>query len=404
MHSELPTARVLIVGVSVRAAAESAARAGFDVTALDGFGDLDQHAAVQSLSLPRDFGVPFTPRAAACVARDISSGAAVYLSGFENAPRAVSALASGRTLWGNPPEVLRRVRDPFELARVLHRRGFAVPNAPNPPSPSGFGVAGPSPLGFGAASAGAPNAEYLLKPLSSCGGQRVRAWRAGMPVPRGYYVQQFVSGIPASIVFVSANRRAVPIGMSRQLVGEVAFGAGGFTYCGSILTTFAGLPSDRRALVADASALASTVTEEFDLVGVGGIDFIVHDGRACPLEVNPRWSASMELVERVYGLSVFGAHVAACRDRVLPAFDWERAGAASPTHGKAVVFARGDVVARDTRAWLERPDIRDVPQPGERIKAGHPVCTVFADAADEGACHAALVRRAEDVYAEMAGW
>ncbi len=50
--------RVLIAGVSTRAAAESAANAGFTVTALDAFGDLDQHPSVRSLSLPRDFAAP----------------------------------------------------------------------------------------------------------------------------------------------------------------------------------------------------------------------------------------------------------------------------------------------------------------------------------------------------------
>ena len=37
--------------------------------------------------------------------------------------------------------------------------------------------------------------------------------------------------------------------------------------------------------------------------------------------MNPRWSGSAELVERVYGLSVFGAHAAACAAGGLPRFD-----------------------------------------------------------------------------------
>ena len=46
---------VLIAGVSTRAAAESAARAGFAVTAIDAFGDLDQHPSVRGLSLADNF-------------------------------------------------------------------------------------------------------------------------------------------------------------------------------------------------------------------------------------------------------------------------------------------------------------------------------------------------------------
>ena len=100
--------RVLVVGVSTRAAAESAARAGYAVTALDAFADADQHPAVRALSLPRDFGVPFSARAAARAARTIDYDAVAYLSSFENHPAAVRALAERGTLWGNAPETLAR--------------------------------------------------------------------------------------------------------------------------------------------------------------------------------------------------------------------------------------------------------------------------------------------------------
>ena len=123
---------VLLCGTSTRAAAASAARAGFRVTAIDAFADLDQHPAVRALSMPRDFGARPTAAATARAAREIDCDAVAYLSPFENHPRAVRTLASRRTLWGNAPEVLRRVRDPFVLAAVLHQHGFAVPaNASN---------------------------------------------------------------------------------------------------------------------------------------------------------------------------------------------------------------------------------------------------------------------------------
>jgi uncharacterized protein len=122
--------RVVIAGVSARAAAESAARAGFDVTAIDAFADLDQHPAVQSRSIPR----PFTARAAARAARSIDCDAVAYLSNFENHPVDVRTLAAGRELWGNPPAVLRRVRDPMCLARALRDRGIAGPEVRLPPT------------------------------------------------------------------------------------------------------------------------------------------------------------------------------------------------------------------------------------------------------------------------------
>ena len=427
-------ARVLLAGVSTRAAAESAARAGFAVTAVDAFADLDQHASVRALALPRRF----TAHAAARAARDVECDAVAYGSSFENHPRAVAALAAGRTLWGNTPAVLRRVRDPYLVAQTLGRRGFPVPivRSGEPVEP----VALPEqvePLD--------PSArDWLVKPLASGGGRRVRPWRRtdrtggrradrsrAARVPRGCYLQELVEGTPGSVVFVAAGGRAVPLGVSRQLIGETAFGATGYRYCGSILAPAgdAGRGDDiddlddldDMALVDRACALARAVAEEFGLAGVNGIDFIARNGIPYAIEVNPRWCASMELVERAYGVSVFGAHAAACAAGALPDFDLARARRGASAVGKAVIFARRDVVVGDTHAWLahlavpahpalpahparEIPEIHDVPRAGEEIAAGRPVCTVFAAGHDAASCHATLVRHAERVYADLAGW
>src|SRR5262245_56616137 len=123
----LTAARVLIAGVSARAAAASAERAGFAVSLLDAFADLDLPAGVRGLSLPRDFGAPFTAGAVARAARDLACDAVVYLSSFENHPDAVSTLAAGRRLRGNAPAVLRRVRNPRLLMRACRQRGIPAP-------------------------------------------------------------------------------------------------------------------------------------------------------------------------------------------------------------------------------------------------------------------------------------
>ena len=417
--------RVLVAGLSTRAAAESAARAGFVVTGIDAFGDLDQDPRVRTLSLPRDFGARFTAAAAARASRNIECDAVAYLSNFENHPRAVGTLATGRALWGNAPAVLQRVRDPMLVARAFRGRGCAAPDVHVPDAyvVSGFrrtsmqpprgNVRLPAPsFGEGKPDTTSVNdGRWLVKPLASGGGYRVRPWPRATPLPRGCYLQERVDGTPGSVAFVAAGGRAVPLGVSRQLVGEHAFGATGYQYCGNIL--MAAGDADDAALVDRACALAHAVAEEFGVVGVNGVDFVVRDGVPYAIEVNARWTASMELVERAYGLSVFGAHAAACAAGALPEFDLVQARRGAVAVGKAVVFARRDVVVGDTRAWLPKNNVgnvdaaatvRDIPHPGERIAAGRAVCTVFATGRGEVACHRALVRRAERVYAELAAW
>jgi predicted ATP-grasp superfamily ATP-dependent carboligase len=381
---------VLLAGVSTRAIAASAARAGFGVTAIDAFADLDQHPDVRALSL----GDRFSPDAAARQAETIASDSVAYGASFENHPGAITAIARGRALWGNPSDVIRRVRDPKLLSQALHCRGLAAPHVWEP-------VSDDEPAESRIPNPDSPRA-WLVKRRASGGGYGIRRWHRGMRVPRGSHLQEFVEGVPGSIVFVASAGRAVPIGLTRQLVGDEAFGVSGYRYCGNILTA-SGEDDD---VVTSACAAATGVCEDFGLVGVNGIDIVVKNGAPYAIEVNPRWCASMELVERAYGLSVFGVHAAACRDGVVPHFDLAEARNGALATGKAIVFARRDVSVGDTREWLfanddSAADIHDVPKPGTRIRAGHPVCTVFATAIDSAACRAELVRRARTVHAAL---
>jgi predicted ATP-grasp superfamily ATP-dependent carboligase len=388
----VPDVTVLIAGVSTRAAAASAAAAGFDVTALDAFGDRDQHPGVRALALPRDFGTRFTPGAVARCARGIACDAVAYLSSFENHPGAVRLLSAGRTLWGNPPAVLRRVRDPLLLADTLRRRGLAAPAVVAMRRGTALPDAG-------------DRRRWLSKRRASGGGYGIREWHPGTRIPRGGYLQEMIDGTPGSVSFIAAGGRAIVLGVTRQIVGDSAFGASGFTYCGNILPA-----SDDPELGADsllarsARMLAEAVAVDFELVGANGIDFVARDNVPHAVEVNPRWSASMELVERAHGTSVFGAHAGACATGALPSVESIRDRSATGAIGKSIVFARHGVTVGDTRPWLADPTVRDVPHPGEQIPAGRPVCTVLARGDDASSCYASLVRRAADIYEELAAW
>jgi predicted ATP-grasp superfamily ATP-dependent carboligase len=375
----LETSDVLVVGMSTRAIAESAARAGFAVAALDGFADLDQHPSVRAWSTTRDFGVRATAGALVRAGRTLAAEHVVNLSPVENHPQLVTELAAGRTLWGNPARVLRAVRNPFRVADALRVRAIAMP-------------------ALFRRDPGGP-ADLLLKPRASGGGSRVRRWRPGTPVPHGFYLQERIEGPAGSAAFVAAGGKAVLLAVSRQLVGDHAFGAAGYRYCGTILDATPGVGDDA-GLAGRARDLVQAVAAAFDLVGVNGVDFIARDGLPLPIEINPRWSSSMELVERAAGCSVFGAHAEACISGALPASDLSDGGGPGAI-GKAIVYARHEVIAGDTRPWLDDDGVRDVPHPGERIRPGAPICTVFARGADGGACYSALAHRAARVYEQL---
>ena len=120
----------------MRAAAASAVRAGCDVTVVDAFGDLDLPPGVHRATVPGGLA-GFTVPAAVRAARTLQCDAVAFGAAFEHCPRGVSALARGRHLFGNAPDVLRRVRQPAALFAALERRGFPVPRTLPPGTHAG---------------------------------------------------------------------------------------------------------------------------------------------------------------------------------------------------------------------------------------------------------------------------
>ena len=214
----------------------------------------------------------------------------------------------------------------------------------------------------------------MVKPRASGGGHGIRRWRVGETVPRRAVLQEFVPGVSGSVLLAG---NGTVLGVTRQLIGDPAFGADGFRYCGNILVDDV------------VSGLADAIT---GLSGVYGIDFIKRpDGVIVPIEINPRYTAAMELVERRDGVSIAAAHFGgATTVRV-----------AGDCVGKAIVYARRALTVGDTRDWLGDASVADIPMPGTRVARGQPICTVFARGGDVDACYAGLVARAERVYAAV---
>ena len=370
--------RLLVAGLTTRPLAVSAARAGWVVTAADAFGDLDLRACATVLC-PRDAAGGFDPLVAARAAARVPAPFAAYTSNFENHPGAVAALARGRRLLGNPPVVLRRVRDPLGLMRSLRRLGFETPATRATPPRAALDR----------------SRRWLLKPRRSGGGHGTSAWTTGRRVSRHHYLQERIVGLPGSVIFLADGRDAHVLGISRQLVGRPELGARGFRYCGSLMGP--GLFPAEAALHRRAEALAAATARAFGLVGLNAMDFIARAGMPWPIEVNPRFSASMELLEQGGGLSLFALHADACSGR-LPR---RAAPPLSRVHGKAIVFARRDVTPPAASRWLGDPGMADIPAPGEPIPRGRPICTVFAAGADARSCMRALLAKAGSVYRSL---
>jgi predicted ATP-grasp superfamily ATP-dependent carboligase len=370
---------LIVLGASARAAAASAARAGYEPYTIDLFADADLAAlcpCVRIARYPHDFAAALAAAPAALW---------LYTGGLENYPRLVDRLARVRPLAGNCGPVLRRVRDLRQLAALTREAGLSFPAVRD--------------LG-GNARAADSTERWLIKPRRGSGGMLVRWAQAGEGASRRAYLQEYVAGQAASALFVAAAGRAALVGTSRQLLGRDFGDARPFLYAGSI----APLAVDEAALAA-LRRLGSLLAERFGLVGLFNVDLVERGGRLWVLEVNPRYSASAEVIERASGQSLLARHMAACVRGALPEEDAAPAVGTQEVAGKAVVYAPARAVidkrlAELVRAWNGGPgppQIADLPHAGSTIAAGEPVVTVYANGESLAAVEAALRARVEAV-------
>lgn len=350
--------RIAILGASARAAAESACLADWTPSAADLFGDRDLIAIADWVP------VNGYPQGLYAAATRLPHSPWIYTGGLENHPDLVDHIGQTRPLLGNAGDVLRAVRDPWRLASCLEQHGFHCPPLTRePPDGSGPDI-------------------WLIKPLKSCGGHGIRVYtgsrRASHAAAEGYYFQQFVAGTSCAAVYVAARQQARLLGVTRQLVGEPWAGGRPFAYCGSIgpLTLS---PATSQTFHEIGNCLAAT----FGLTGVFGVDAISDGQGVHVLEVNPRYTASVEVLERALNRALLGDHLAACRQGVLP----ERLDSTARHCGKAVIYADTDLaVTRELCRRIDAPNrgqpwppLADLPCPGTRIVSGRPALTVRAE-------------------------
>ncbi|QDV34147.1 ATP-grasp domain-containing protein [Tautonia plasticadhaerens] len=374
------SAPLLILGASVRALASSALRAGFDPVAVDLFADDDLAAScparrVDPAAYPADL-----PR----IAAECPPGPWMYTGALENHPGVIDRIAADRPLWGVDGPTLRRVRDPIALADALRRA--RLPALDVALDPDGL----------------PPDGTWLVKPIRSAAGAGIRPFLGSERGPTGSaYFQRFQPGKSGSALFVGENGSARLVGVTRQRIGRVG---SPFGYLGSEGPIWPPV-----AMRAQLGRTGSTLAEAFGLRGLFGVDFVADGGIAWPTEVNPRYTASVEVIEYATGLALLREHARAFGAGVEghgTCLDSDRRFAC-----KVVVFADRDGTVPASHRWPrfdptspEPPPVADLPAPGSSFRAGQPVLTLLERAEDARDCRRRIARRLRGWREILAGW
>ena len=408
--------RLLILGCSTRAAAWSAVRAGFFPVCADEFGDEDlrQVAEVLPIRLDAAAQLEFVTRPTVVAAARLSvTDAMILVNSSENLERYCGPYlgsSGGAAVSANSwltPLLLARASLPFLENRLCPSSGLGATRLLEQlqelqqQASLELSISEWVPT-FADWRDPPTDATWLQKPMRSGGGRGIRHWTfdaAAHPVREPSYFQRYQRGDSLSAVFLARAGAAEPIGVTRQLIGDVtAATPWPFGYCGSVGPI--DLPTSGQTML---NRIADALVAGTLLRGLFGIDFIWDGQTPWVVEVNPRYTASCEILELALGRALLTEHWRAC----LPYGDpppeplpvERRCRTAKPVLGKIIVYAREAVTVPDWSRFLKPrspwsvPFLADVPRVGTRFQPGQPVCTVFASGDDADECYRKLVRR-----------
>lgn len=366
MHSPLPAASpsnpaILIAAISGRALAAAARRAGYRPLVADLFGDSDTLAlAERAIRLPGSLYDGIDGTRIVDSLTELAGGerpvALVYGSGFERRPEVLDTVAQAFPLAGNGAETVRAIKDPQRLAELCFRLSIPHPEIRlwAPETPEG----------------------WLFKLAGGAGGGHVIPAGSGAAREGGYF-QRHVAGRSLSALFIAAGGRAHVVGFSRQWAAPAPTSP--HRYGGAV--RLVRLDRNRRRRIETwLDALAGSA----GLVGLCSADFIDGPAGLHLLEINPRPGATLDIFDGE-AAPLLVQHLRAVNGAaiVLPRY--------GETTAAAVAYADQAIGAFPAIAWP--PLTADHQQPGTRLAAGDPVCTVIARAGSAVAAERAVKHR-----------
>jgi predicted ATP-grasp superfamily ATP-dependent carboligase len=368
-----------VIGIDVVSLAASARKAGYQVYAVDYFGDQDikrlcresrsivkQRIGETCGKLDKDFSPEALLQLAKGLLRKVEIDAVLLSSGLDDSPGVLFELDDLIPILGNHPNAVKRVRDKMKFFQEIERLRI-----PHPETAMAENLE--------EARGEAKNIGYpvLVKPLRSFGGAGIRKAEGSEEIEQAFQdaallddkalIQEYIPGIAASASLISSTNRAVTLTLNEQLLGMSEMGQREpFGYCGNVV------PLQVNEAVADrCKGIVKRVVSHFNLVGSNGIDFMISkEGVPHIIEVNPRFQGTLECVERTLNMSIVKAHVEACIQGKLPTLK----KSPSAFCVRLILFAPQRSVVPNLSIFEE---VRDIPLPEVIIEKGEPVCSII---------------------------
>jgi predicted ATP-grasp superfamily ATP-dependent carboligase len=385
--------RIVLVGATVRSAAQSARRAGFSVTGVDLFGDTDAlQACRRHFVLDRENDTDQV--AQACKGIPV-----MRVGGLHSHHSLVRRLSDVCPLLGPSLRVRNQLRDVAQLREFAENAGMRFPrtiDASSSLAPDAHDVSG----------------RWLRKQHNSCGGLGIRWDVDKQSISEDELLQEWIPGRSFGATLLSDGSSARLLGVCRSLFQRNHHRP--FVYAGSL-----GPIQVSPATSSSLRRLGEQIVAATKLQGLFNVDYVLdREENAWLLEINPRWSGSSELIERgLIDQRHFGPNeslFALAMDALVQAANPSAAGieeihrtlshSCASTQPNSVYLKRVVFSHRDIRFDLSKfamevgpnESLHDVPAEGTVIRQREPLFTLVTkidhNAVDPMASHRAMLR------------
>ena len=333
---------ILIFAQSGRFIAQSASQAGYRVWVADCFGDQDtlavaerwhQLAPIQQLSNEQILNTfSILSRGEECLL--------VCGGGIEGHYSILNRLPDNIKLVGNSVHTIQIIQTPTLFFTLLNKLSLNYPETryeqPN-------------------------NSNWLTKLSAGTGGIHIQPLQTHQ-YNKNTYFQRYIKGSSGSVLFVANGQQAQLLGINRHYLQPstaTPFRLGGIISPWEI--------SDQHQCYLEQAV--NKITPQTYLQGINSLDFIIsEEGELFLLEINPRMSASAELLSGDKAL--FQLYINACHG-LLPEKKRKKHPLFSGLH---YIYTNQDIHIPDQMIWPSA--CHDIPVSGTFILSGDPICTL----------------------------
>jgi len=381
---------VLVVGFNTRPLAYSLNEAGYDVYAVDFFGDLDLHPCVKdSIVVIKKLGSNYSTMklnyakylasfTQELLQRHPEINYIIIGSGlddaFEERKSILNYLARVNqeiSSLNNDIQTFKKARDLDLLHQILTSNGYRVPKTRN----------------FEAIQDIESEFKYpiILKKRTGSGGINVLKINSDFELNlhlqqdpdldmSNWMIQEYIDGLPVSCTTISNGEECEVLSINRQIIGfDFVNAPKEFMYCGNIVPANV-LPKERDLLI----EISILLTRILKLKGINGFDFVLRNNYPYFMEVNPRIPGSIRVSEEAMQLNLLELHVLSFKKS-----KWQfiinsiKSAPFNVFSTKLIFFAPKKISKSLINKINELENIHDKSEPKEDKDIGEPVCTIL---------------------------